>query len=582
MSKSAATITRQTKAFSFHAKDFDDEKGIVKGYLSTFDNIDDQGDRVRPGAFKRTLQNKYEYKKANNKRYIMPLLWQHDPNNPIGGYLEAKEDNIGLFVELEIDLDVQKGKEAYSALKKGYVFQQSIGYDTIKSDYVKIDGKMIRDLVELRLWEGSLVTFPANEEAVVTDVKSASGKTSWPLADKDTKWDGAQAKKDIQEWATSGDEVNWSKAAQCFFWVAKSPPEKLADCKFPFVAKSGGEMKAIPQGIISGAGVIMGAMGGANIDDVAGVKAKIATYYKKMDMVPPWENDDKSYGRHMTRKSKEYKTVQEHYAEEMCSDLLEDWQDVFICSLTCAILDAFKIGDQPEADVSAALDDFKTLVLSKFVPEAIECDLSGYLTDSSTCPADYTMQYGSDSQSNYGWMSNNRRRSAKLGKPISSTNQQKIDDHVKSMKDLAKSVKAAMRDHANAMHDTADNLADIANDNTKSGRAISAATAQSIKSVADSMHDHADKAMDIMKEHAKAVRTAADDFANTMQGAETPYAGNDSGKPDDGQQEGKSTCATPSQQEARGTPTHSQKSTAEEEREFELALASLFQELKPR
>jgi HK97 family phage prohead protease len=466
MSK-AATITKQTKAFPFQAKDFDDEKGLVKGYLSTFDNIDDQGDRVRPGAFKRTLQNKYEYKKANDKRFLMPLLWQHDPNTPIGGYLSAVEDNIGLFVELELDLDVQKGKEAYSALKKGYVFQQSIGYDTIKSDYVKIDGKMIRDLVEIRLWEGSLVTFPANEEAIVTDVKS-----------------------------------------------------------------------------------------------------------------------DKPNGRHMTRKAKEKKTVQEHYAEEMAQDLLEDWADVFLCSLTCAVLDAFKIGDQPEQDITEALDDFKELVLTKFVPEAIECDLSGYIADHSDTysSADYAMQYGSDSKPNnsyYGYMSSNRRRSEKIGKPISSTNQQIIDAHVKSIKAFAKSAKAAMQDHANAMHDTADTVADLAGNNSKAGRAISASTAQSLNSAADAMHDHADKALSIMNEHVKAVRTAADDFANTIQGAEPAYEGDDPGKPDDGQQEGKSNPATPPQQETRSPQAHSLKSTVDEdEREFELALASLVQELK--
>ena len=460
--KSRPSLKRESKAFAFQLKDFDDAQGRVSGYLSTFDNVDEGDDRVRPGAFKRTLQNKYEYKKKNNKQYLMPLLWQHKDYEPIGGYIEAREDNIGLYVELEVDLDVQRGKEAYSGLKKGYIFQQSMGYDAIQSEYVKINGKMVRDLTEVRLWEGSIVTFPMNEEAVVTDVKSASG-------------------------------------------------------------------------------------------------------------------------RHMDRKDKEKKTVQEHYAEEMAQDLLEDWSDVFLSSLTCAILDAFKIGDQPEQDITEALDDFKELVLTKFVPEAIECDLSGYIADHSDTysSADYAMQYGSDSQPNYGWMSSNRRRSEKLGKPISSTNQQNIDAHVKSIKALAKSAKAAMQDHANAMHDTADTVADLASGNSKSGRAISAATAQSLNSAADAMHDHADKALDIMKEHTKAVRTAADDFANTMQGAEKPYAGDDSGNPDDGQQEGKSNPATPSRNEARSPQSHSQKSTADEdERELELALASLLQELR--
>jgi hypothetical protein len=171
-------------------------------------------------------------------------------------------------------------------------------------------------------------------------------------------------------------------------------------------------------------------------------------------------------------------------------------------------------------DITAALDAFKEFVLSKFVTEAIECDLSGYLTDNSCSSADYTMQYGSDSKPNYGYMSNNRRHASKAGKPISSANQQRIDDHVSNLKSLA------------------------------------------------------DNAMSSMKEHTKAIRTAADDFATTMQGAEVPYAGDDSGKPDDGRQEGKSNTATPSQQEARSTSEHSHESTADEdERELEQAFA---------
>jgi HK97 family phage prohead protease len=560
----------------------------VKGYLSTFNNIDEQGDRVKPGAFKRTLQNKYEYKKVNNTRYIMPLLWQHKETEPIGGYVDAYEDEKGLFVELELDLDVQKGREAYSALKKGYVFQQSMGYDTIKSDYVRVDGEMVRDLIEVRLWEGSIVTFPANIEAVVTNVKAASGKTSWPLADRDTKWDSGQANKDIQEYAADGDDLDWSKVAQCFFWVAKNPPEKLGDCKLPFVANVNGKMMAIPQGIISCAGVIQGAMGGADIDDLEGVKSKIATYYKKMDMTPPWESDDddKSSRRPMNRKNKdkqkELKTVLDHYHEEQAQDLLEDWQDIFVCALTCAVLDAFKIGDQPEADVSAALDDFKELVLSKFVTQAVECNLSQYINDSgySYSPADYAMQYGSESRPNYGYMSNSNRHSSKAGKPISAANMQKIDGHVKSIKAIAKKAKAAMQDHVNAMHDHADDMvSDLTGGNGKSlfskaGRVISANTAQAIKDYASTMHDHADKAMDIMNEHAKALRSAADDFANTIQGSEQPYEGDDPGEADDDQQEGKGRN-TVSSQKTHSTTTHSQKSTVDEEKAIEDAIDDL-------
>src|SRR5258708_21968536 len=81
--------------------------------------------------------------------------------------------------------------------------------------------------------EGSAVVFPMNDLAQVDTVKrsifamnygakgQASGKTSWPLADRATSWDAGQAKKDCQAWA--GDDKG--KLAQCCFWVSKSPPE---------------------------------------------------------------------------------------------------------------------------------------------------------------------------------------------------------------------------------------------------------------------------------------------------------------------------------------------------------------------
>lgn len=364
------SYTREQKSFSFQIKEYNDDTGVVKGYLATFDNVDEQSDRIRPGAFKRTLQSKYQYKQAHNKQFLFPLLWQHDTGSPIGGYTEAKEDALGLYVEFQMDIDVQQGKEAYSGLKKGYIFQQSIGYETLQAEYVKdADGTTVRDLTELRLWEGSIVTFPANELAVVTSVKAKS-----------------QEKR---------------KAAM----------------------------------------------------------------------------DEKT--------QKNTKTFEEHEQEEQAEDLLEDWQDVYLCALTDAVFDAIKIGDQPASDISAAIDAFKTAVLEKWVAMAVQYGLSEYISENGEWSSNYDLQYGSESKPNYGYMSRHRRVSRKAGRAISATNQSAIDDHVSSL------------------------------------------------------HDIADKAMKDMKSSLKAVHTAADDFASTMQGAEHAY-GTDPGNPGEGQQEGKS------------------------------------------
>jgi uncharacterized protein len=219
--------TREQKTFSLQVKSFDDATGRVTGYLSTFDNVDEGNDRVRPGAFKRTLANKYSYKAKNSKRYLMPLLWQHNTDQPVGGFLDLKEDSIGLLFDLEIDMDIQRGKEAYSGLKKGYIFQTSIGYDCLQSEYVKVDGKTVRDLLELRLWEGSIVTFPMNELATITSVKAKKDK---PMQNKD--FNDRYRQQCISDWRYS-DFYNLTSALQAavtdIFQIGDTPQSDLVD-----------------------------------------------------------------------------------------------------------------------------------------------------------------------------------------------------------------------------------------------------------------------------------------------------------------------------------------------------------------
>ncbi len=97
-----------------------------------------------------------------NGRYLLPMLWQHKPEEPIGGIIAMHEDERGLFIEFELDMTQELGRRAYSALKKSYVGGFSIGYRTIK-DQMRNDG--VRLLLELDLIEGSVVTFPANDRA---------------------------------------------------------------------------------------------------------------------------------------------------------------------------------------------------------------------------------------------------------------------------------------------------------------------------------------------------------------------------------------------------------------------------------
>ncbi len=153
-------LERKYMVVPFDLKKLDTAKeGSFEGYGSIFGNTDAYKDIVAPGAFKKSLKNR------------MPaLLWQHRSDMPIGIYPTMKEDDIGLFVQGELNTDVQQGKEAYSLLKQGALNGLSIGYQALNWDYDEKTG--IRTLNQIDLWEVSLVTFPANAEALVQTVKS--------------------------------------------------------------------------------------------------------------------------------------------------------------------------------------------------------------------------------------------------------------------------------------------------------------------------------------------------------------------------------------------------------------------------
>ena len=149
-----------TKSFPFELKGLTDE-GTFEGYLSTYD-IDECNDQVVPGAFKRTLSA------WNKKKSPIPLLWQHDPNQPIGFIENAEEDETGLRVKARLLLKLGKAQEAYELLQAKVLHSMSIGYKNLKDQTV--DG--IRKLKEIKLYEGSLVLWPMNNTALVTSFKA--------------------------------------------------------------------------------------------------------------------------------------------------------------------------------------------------------------------------------------------------------------------------------------------------------------------------------------------------------------------------------------------------------------------------
>lgn len=135
------------------------EDGLFSGYGSVFGVVDSYKEIVVPGAFTESLQSKKP-----------SLLWQHRSGEPIGVYTTVKEDSVGLHVDGKLALKTARGAEAYELLKMGAVTGLSIGYQVRDESYDRVSG--INTLKKLDLWEVSLVTFPANDAARVTGVKT--------------------------------------------------------------------------------------------------------------------------------------------------------------------------------------------------------------------------------------------------------------------------------------------------------------------------------------------------------------------------------------------------------------------------
>ena len=151
--------------FNYEIKTGSDEKGIVEGYGSIFDNEPDSyGDIIEKGCFAESIS-----KGGRNKNGI-PMLFNHSASSPIGTWTELIEDNIGLKVKGKLALGSTTADDAYIWMQNKTVQGLSIGY-VIKREEIDSE-RDIRILKQVDLWEISLVTFPAKISANVLNVKN--------------------------------------------------------------------------------------------------------------------------------------------------------------------------------------------------------------------------------------------------------------------------------------------------------------------------------------------------------------------------------------------------------------------------
>jgi HK97 family phage prohead protease len=153
-------IIRKTYPFTLDPKA--EGERIITGDANVYGILDSVGDIVEPGAFRNSLA-------ADDVRH---LLWQHDTYEVIGDGVFAETDTALRLVEGNLYEGVQRAEEAYAICKQARrPLGLSIGF-AITKDGQYVDDENVRHITDAKLYEVSLVTFPANGESMVDGVKA--------------------------------------------------------------------------------------------------------------------------------------------------------------------------------------------------------------------------------------------------------------------------------------------------------------------------------------------------------------------------------------------------------------------------
>lgn len=149
------------KAIGQSIKDVDAKKGIVTGYFSAFDVKDSDGDIIRPGAFKRSLE---EWFPKGRIKHLM----NHDPSKPLGVLQVLKEDSYGLYYESKVGTH-NLGQDFIKMVESDLVKEHSIGFSVVREQ----KGQDGNEMFDLKLYEGSSLTaWGANEFTPLLGMKS--------------------------------------------------------------------------------------------------------------------------------------------------------------------------------------------------------------------------------------------------------------------------------------------------------------------------------------------------------------------------------------------------------------------------
>lgn len=303
------------KSFPAVVTGTDEVQGIVEAIVAVFGNVDDGEDIVFPGAFAKTLAERFNrvtvldnHRTDSIMRVIgKPLEAREISRNelPPDILMRAPDATGGLWTKTQYLMDTPEGRGAFIRIASGAVKEYSFAYDVIQSDYVRApDGRTQRHLKEIRLWEYSPVIWGMNSatatvgvkyEPPAPDEKAVAAARSLSLAPRDRAWDAAAADARVREWAEAGDAPN-AKYRRAFLWYDAENPDLYGSYKLPFADVIDGELTAVFRGISAAAARleqtdIPDADKSTIRDVINGYYAKARREYDDDSIVSPFEKE---------------------------------------------------------------------------------------------------------------------------------------------------------------------------------------------------------------------------------------------------------------------------------------------------
>jgi HK97 family phage prohead protease len=146
------------------------EGRTVTGIASVFGNVDEQLDRIWPGAYQKTItERRSKFRHLWNHDFFMPPTASIDDIREVGrddlpeSVLSVAPEAMGGLQVTRTYLDTPRGNEVLAGIKAGAISEMSIGLDPVRFDFSEVEGKRIRELREIRLWETTDTLWGANE-----------------------------------------------------------------------------------------------------------------------------------------------------------------------------------------------------------------------------------------------------------------------------------------------------------------------------------------------------------------------------------------------------------------------------------